>query len=420
MKNEKLRILLIDDSKLRVVELVDFINASYDHNIKIEIAQNTDEAIEKETKATFDIIILDLNLPDRDDGANNFGGKKIINHLSEIGIFIKEKTIYLTSTEKTKQENIDIIDLDYFILYDENSMTSLENIKTKIDDKITSLDLMHKINAKQYDIVLITALKEELDISKDAISLKWKELRLSGDNNIYHTTKIKSTREKNEVSIIAAHAHKMGMATSAVLSTKMLLKFQPKMIVMLGICAGNSKDVKLGEIFIANKIFDYQSGKIILERNSKDESVQVFSAEYDERQIHPLYGQIFENIKAEFSHDIRKEWVNLNPYNNEEEKNLPRVHIDSMATGSAVISDETVFEKIKEHSRKVKALDMEGYSIFVAANSINQNVVPLVIKGIQDYANDKKDDSYRKYAIYTSARFFLKACEHSLIDELSK
>ena len=105
---------------------------------------------------------------------------------------------------------------------------------------------------------------------------------------------------------------------------------------------------------------------------------------------------------------------------NEDERNLPKVHIGPMATGSAVIAHDQVFEEISEHSRKVIALDMEGYSIFVAAQMINKNTIPLVIKGVQDHASHIKNDDYRNYSIYVAARFFYEVCVNKLIDEIIK
>ena len=56
----------------------------------------------------------------------------------------------------------------------------------------------------------------------------------------------------------------MGLTTASVLATKMILKFKPKVIVMLGICAGNpNEDIKYGDILVVDKSFDYQAGKVI-------------------------------------------------------------------------------------------------------------------------------------------------------------
>ena len=426
--NNRLKLLLIDDSTERRDAIINKFDETYNHAIDITIAKDANKAITIEEKHKFDLIILDLNLPYDDDGANNSGGRTFIDKSSGV----KNKLIYLTSTEKTKQNNIDIIDEDYFVMSDDTGNKWLKTLIQIFEKRLKELNLENKIENKIYDIVILTALNEELDISMKAISNSWYILRVTNDSNIYYTTKICSkTDSSKKITIIASNAHKMGMSSSAVLATKMLINFKPKIITMLGICAGRDEKVKLGEIIVANKLFDYQAGKVELVEKKEGEIkifdpktnefkhyTKKFKADYDERTMDNTYSQIFESIQKEYTHDIRESWNNLNKMSNESERNLPKVHIGPMATGSAVIAHDTVFEEISDHSRKVIALDMEGYSIFVAAQTINKHTIPLVIKGVQDHASHIKNDDYRNYSIYVAARFFYEVCVNKLIEEI--
>ena len=100
--DNKLRLLLIDDSTERRDAIINHFDKQYNHSIDITIVKNVNQAIEIEKKYKFDLIILDLNLPYDNDGPNNFGGKTFIDDSDGI----KNKLIYLTSTEKTKQNNL--------------------------------------------------------------------------------------------------------------------------------------------------------------------------------------------------------------------------------------------------------------------------------------------------------------------------
>lgn len=409
--NNKIKILLVDDSDLRALDIEKFFDHFFYHCCEFNITKTTDESISILNKNDFDIIILDLNLPDLNDGANNSGGRKI---LSSLKINIDKKIIYLTSTEKTKEANIDIIEEDYLVMYKNHDDTWINDLKNIFLKRLNELNLSHFLHEKQYDIAIITALEDELSTTKKAISDDWAKYQLQDDNNIYFTTKIKN-KQGQSASIIATNAHKMGMVHTAITSSKLLNKFNPKLLVMLGICAGKEGSVKIGEIIVAKKIFDYQAGKV-----EEDEDGKVtFKADYDERCLDEKYQSIIETFKSEFSHAIRDDWNKFINHDQVSEFPLPKVHIDSMASGSAVMSKKNIFEEINTFSRKVIALDMEGYAVFVGSNILKKNTtIPLVIKGVQDYAGNSKNDTYRKYAIYVAARFFYKLCEDSFIEGL--
>jgi len=55
----------------------------------------------------------------------------------------------------------------------------------------------------------------------------------------------------------------MGMVPAAILATKAVHVCAPLYVAMTGVCAGVAKDVNIGDIVIADSIFDYGSGKLI-------------------------------------------------------------------------------------------------------------------------------------------------------------
>ncbi len=58
---------------------------------------------------------------------------------------------------------------------------------------------------------------------------------------------------------------------------------------------------------------------------------------------------------------------------------------------------------------------METYGMFFAArNSTIQNPSAISIKSISDFADEDKDDEFRNYAAFTSARYAYKFILNSL------
>ena len=57
------------------------------------------------------------------------------------------------------------------------------------------------------------------------------------------------------------------MPSSSALAMKMVERFKPKLLVMLGICAGVEAKVGLGDIIIADPTWDWGSGKMTQDIN---------------------------------------------------------------------------------------------------------------------------------------------------------
>ncbi|NER08605.1 MAG: 5'-methylthioadenosine/S-adenosylhomocysteine nucleosidase, partial [Okeania sp. SIO3C4] len=83
----------------------------------------------------------------------------------------------------------------------------------------------------------------------------------------------------------------------------------------------------------------------------------------------------------------------------------PQLHTGVIATTSQVQKDPQLFQRIEKLQQKILGVEMEGAAIGAVAE-INQ--IPIIIvKAVQDYADDDKNDQFREYAAEVSARFLL-------------
>ncbi len=85
-------------------------------------------------------------------------------------------------------------------------------------------------------------------------------------------------------------------------------------------------------------------------------------------------------------------------------------YIASMASGSAVRSDNP-FQHVREPVRGTMAVEMEGAAFYRTVADF-PDVRPLLVKGVCDYADMEKDDTYHRYAAQVSATYvwcFLQA-----------
>ncbi|HEY4387378.1 MAG TPA: toll/interleukin-1 receptor domain-containing protein, partial [Ktedonobacteraceae bacterium] len=81
----------------------------------------------------------------------------------------------------------------------------------------------------------------------------------------------------------------------------------------------------------------------------------------------------------------------------------PTCHIGSMASGNSVRKDNP-FPDISQPVSKVLGLDMECWAFYHTLQE-RHNIRSLFVKGVCDYADGEKDDSYHKYAATLSATY---------------
>src|SRR5262249_17519616 len=83
----------------------------------------------------------------------------------------------------------------------------------------------------------------------------------------------------------------------------------------------------------------------------------------------------------------------------------PRRVIALMASGMTVRSDDP-FARLQRQHRRTWALDMEAASFYLALRDM-PGINGLVVKGVVDYADLSKDDTFHDFAACASATYLL-------------
>ncbi|WP_144876348.1 5'-methylthioadenosine/S-adenosylhomocysteine nucleosidase, partial [Hyella patelloides] len=128
------------------------------------------------------------------------------------------------------------------------------------------LELIHEIDEipSQVDVLVITALKDELDalLECDNDSGKsWEEHQDSLGYSYYKITLKKSNED--DLTIAAASTMDMGETKVSELATRLITELKPSCLAMTGVCAGNKEDVFLGDVIVADRVFQFDYGKLI-------------------------------------------------------------------------------------------------------------------------------------------------------------
>lgn len=289
----------------------------------------------------------------------------------------------------------------------------LKEIKENFHNQNTELGttILKSDNDNSFDIAIICALKKtELEKMKQAGNAYWDELEIE-DHHIYYKTEYLS-KMGSPIRIIASSPTHMGLTATAILATKITLKFRPQFLIMVGIAAGTKgKDRNFGDILVADPSFDYSSGKISKIKNSEKFEPDPFPLPID-----PAIRTLLQTkqVNRDYLDKIRQAWPAKPP------GSPLNLHIGPLGSGPSVLNSSEQINQIKEHWRKLIGAEMEIYSTYFAATqTIRPAPMFLSFKSVCDFAQRKTDD-WQEYAAYTAAEYCYNFIVNDLWDRLGK
>lgn len=162
-------------------------------------------------------------------------------------------------------------------------------------------------------VLVIAALEEELEPFLNEFE-SWEEDKNSSGDFYYHK---KVIIEAKAVEIFASVSPKYSKVASAAHVTRMMYMINPSIAIMIGICAGDQGKVKLGDLIISEKVYDYETGK---------RKQELLLPEIQSHELLPPIMGLIKQRKKQYKAD-------LNAFFRDDFD----VHLASFACGSAVI-----------------------------------------------------------------------------------
>ncbi len=158
----------------------------------------------------------------------------------------------------------------------------------------------------------------------------------------------------------------------ALATEKAIQSFKPQIALLIGI-AGGVKDVNIGDLLIAKKVYGYESGKEDVDGYKSRPAVESFSAELLAR------AQALSRLD-----DWKKRTTDGAPD--------AKVFIAPIAAGDKVVAgiDNPSFKRLKTHYNDTLGLEMEAIGFATAAQA-HRDVHALVIRGISDLCVGKAE-----------------------------
>lgn len=398
-----LDVLLLEDDPSKKNRLLSLLNSEKELFGVVDAVICTSDAIRHMKEHRYDLLIADIVVP------SSLGGDKNESHcismFEQIDDGFGELHRPSFALPISAASDISIEAHEFFrgrpwgiLPYSETNDECLETV-----EKVARFVLAekHHVPAPAFcDVFLLTALVEPEYAALELLPMQWGALE---PLDKFHMVRFGTVQQSGIVLRVAAgFCARMGPVAATILATKAMLQLRPRMVIMAGICAGIPGKADIGDVVAADISWDWQSGKFVDKLGSEAFQIAPHQLVIDDATRNQL---ILLKRDAEFWNSLAVDAIKA-------KAQLPKLILGPMATGSSVLADARVTERIKENQHKnVVGLDMETYGVFAAVDSCDPTVKVLSLKAVCDKGDLKKSDVHQPYASFVSAATVMRFLE---------
>jgi nucleoside phosphorylase len=280
----------------------------------------------------------------------------------------------------------------WYLLYSKSGSSIWKTRFSNFFEKIVEANIAPDSPKYDFDVFAIGPKPDvELTALKD-LPLKWSNAVPVDDSQFFREAIFEI--DGNQLRIGIGSPPRLGLVSATMYSSTIIEKLRPRILCMTGICAGIKGQCALGDIAFAEESWEWQAGKYVSTGESfRSEPYQLAVPPYVTSRMREMSadGQLLAKVHGD--------------WRGEKPASAPSLHIGPIASGSAVVADQSMVDRIKGQHRKLLGIDMEIYgSYYSAAHASMPKPACFALKGVSDFADAEKGDKLQAYAAYVSAR----------------
>ena len=217
--------------------------------------------------------------------------------------------------------------------------------------------------------VILTAIPVEYKAVR--AHLKDLQEKVHPEGTIYEIGKFSLDGRSWQVALAEIGA---GGVDAAVETKRAIDYFKPEVLLFVGV-AGGIKDVKLGDVVAATKIYGYESGKVVEKAFLPRPNVGLVSYRLEQR------------AKAEARKD---DW--LKRIKVPVSQASPQALVGALLAGEKVVAStkSKIYQLFRDSYSDALAVEMEGHGVLKAVRA-NPEINALIVRGISDLIDKKSE-----------------------------
>ncbi|WP_438298153.1 phosphorylase family protein [Sporosarcina sp. FA15] len=401
-----IKVLIVEDNEEKYIKVSSFIKSHYSE-VTIKQCTYLNNARVELINEYYDLLILDIQLPEfENQGVKEDAGLSLLQEIQATitarrqrrnGIKSPSYVLVLTAHdvsykrfEKQFQQTIFKV-AKYDGISDKWHAPLVHSIEHVLTNKQIAATRQKEFD---YDLGIICALESELSV---LFSLGWdlESERNNTDSSVFFF-KARLNIDGKEIKVICNTPDHMGTNDTAIVTSKMIDYYKPRVIVMFGIAAGIQNQVNLGDIIFASTCYSHETGKYIEENGET-----VFLPTTSHVNASSNLVSIAKELK--FTNDIFIDFHNS--FCGNKPSNPPSIHIGPMSSGNAVIANDKILKGLIKNERKLLGVDMEIYGLYRACY-LSKHPIPkfIAFKSVSDFADNNKNDDYHQYCKYMNGQ----------------
>lgn len=391
-----IELLIVDDSEAHAGKLAKEVSSAFGNEVSVEIARSAATARLLLGQRTFDLMVLDLVLPQHDgQDPSPENSRGLLLDIQLGGLCKPRRIVGITMYDYAR-----IALQDFFADYLWTLVVVSELSNRWIESILSALRWIHDTQTDAptefgKDLLVMSALADPEMTAVHQLDWGWR-----GEHPVDKTIFVREGSFEiggMRCDVVTSSASRMGMVSTAIRASRLISIFRPRLCVMVGICAGVQDKVDIGDPILADPVWDYQTGKRLISEGTVE-----FEIAPHQVAIHEGVRERFEILRRdlEIGRAIRDGWSG-SPYPTD-----VRLYVGPLASGGAVLADgTTLVDFVRQQQRQLIGVDMELYGLYCACSQAGgRTPVFFGIKSVCDFADPYKSDVHQRYAAYTSAR----------------
>lgn len=401
-----MKILVVDDDNNKAESIRNVILQEKIGKSDIRIVASITDAVSELMKEKYNLMILDMMLPDTFGSTlRQNGGLELLEVIEKNEKLIPPAmAVILTAHENLIQQFQEVIKKVPFdvVCYNSSSDEWRQKICKQVRYQIRCEDAPEEKRQYKYDLAILTAVPVE----KEAVyrlADKWDRICVDGDSTVYWGTEW--VKQKKTCKVVWTCLPQMGMVAAATAASKLIFNFIPRYMIMPGIAAGIKAEYEYGDLIIPKEVKDYCSGKYTtpdkVSKSITSNPLKYFVPSSSSLPTDPfIFNKMVDSYQDELIR-IHSRWPFYEKYK------IPHIRTGYIASGDSVIQNSVIVDiMIKNHLKNADGIDMEAYGMYYAASqAIKPQPICVCMKAVSDFANREKSDEHQPYAAYVSANF---------------